>query len=172
VADLEIVERQDTRLATIMARKGVTAEAVGAALGLFAPDRPAIAINGDFGLIGTGPGMWLAMGASPSGQWMTMLRGTLGELASISDQSAAYLVFRMRGALARELLQRGAHVDLHPSMFGPGAAATTVIAHIGVILWQLDDSPTFEVAIFRSFADSFRAWIAAAREGLREVEAA
>jgi methylglutamate dehydrogenase subunit D len=41
-----------------------------------------------------------------------------------------------------------------------------VIAHIGVILWQLDDAPTFEVATFRSYAFSFRRWLDATAAAL------
>jgi sarcosine oxidase subunit gamma len=36
-----------------------------------------------------------------------------------------------------------------------------MISHIGVIIWQIDDVPTFEIALFRSFADRFWHWIEA-----------
>jgi methylglutamate dehydrogenase subunit D len=55
---------------------------------------------------------------------------------------------------------------LHPTVFRPDSVATTVIAHIGVIFWQLDDAPTFEVATFRSYAFSFRRWLDATAAAL------
>jgi sarcosine oxidase subunit gamma len=80
-------------------------------------------------------------------------------LASVSDQSSGYAVLRVTGPTARHLLSRGAFIDFHPSVFGPGSAAVTTIAHIGVVLWQLDDAPTYDVALFRSYAESFWHWI-------------
>ena len=37
----------------------------------------------------------------------------------------------------------------------------TAIAHIGVQLWQLDDAPTYELAVPRSMAKSFWTWFSA-----------
>jgi sarcosine oxidase gamma subunit len=58
------------------------------------------------------------------------------DLASVTDQS-------------------GSHADA----FGPGSAATSVIAHIGVIVWQVDDAPTYDLAVFRSLHAGLRHWI-------------
>src|SRR5258708_26399250 len=90
-----------------------------------------------------------------------MLADKLGGLSSCSDQSGSYVLLRVGGEDARRVLQRGAFIDLHPSVFRRGSGATTVIAHIGVIFWQLDDAPIFEVATFRSYAFSFRKWLPA-----------
>lgn len=163
---LEITERTDLALATIMARKGVDAAAIGAQLGLTPLDGPRAVRVGAMTLVGTGPGAWLAIAEDGPAGCAEWLRERLAGLASISEQSAGYQVLRMRGSGARTLLQRGAFIDLDPTAFGPAAAATTVIAHIGVILWAVDDAPTFDVALFRSFAGSFRDWIAAASAGL------
>ena len=53
---------------------------------------------------------------------------------------------------------RAVCIDLHPRVFRPGDVALTAIAHIGVQLWQLDDGPTYELAVFRSMAMSFWSW--------------
>ena len=50
--------------------------------------------------------------------------------------------------------------------FGPGSAAVTTISHIGVTIWQIDDTPTFEIALFRSFADRFWHWMKATSAAL------
>ncbi len=157
-----ITEHTNLALATIMARKGVDPAAIEAALA-------------DTQLIPTGPGTWLAVsycdpppypgegrGPVPTPDLDPGLRrDTLKDLASVSDQSGGYIVYRFSGPAARTLLQRGAFIDLHPSVFGPGSSAVTVIAHIGVILWQADDDTSFDVALFRSFAGSFRHWVEA-----------
>lgn len=87
------------------------------------------------------------------------MRAALGTLASVSDQSGSYAVFRLRGGGVRQLLQRGASIDFHQSRFAAGSVATTVIAHIGVVIHQTDDTPSYDVAIFRSFAGSSRRWL-------------
>lgn len=160
MADLHIQTRSGFGLVAIMGRKGVSDEAIGAALGLQAPGRPALHRGPDgLALIGTGAGTWLAYSEDAPPLWAEGLREQLAGIASVSDQSDGYCVVRLSGEGARTALQRGAAIDLHPAAFGPGSAATTVIAHIGVILWQVDDRPTYEVATFRSFSDSFRHWL-------------
>jgi sarcosine oxidase subunit gamma len=149
-----------------MSRKDVNPAAIGKILGLAPPEASMYVKGEQLALIGTGPGTWLALSDAPEPDWPAQLAQELTELASISDQSGSYVVYRVAGENARALLQRGAFIDLHPDVFHPGSAATTVIAHIGVILWQIDNEPTFEVATFRSFAFSFRLWLEATAAAL------
>ena len=158
---LTIEERTGFGLATVMARRGVTPARVGEALGVPAVDGPRWTRAGGLTLLGTGPGCWLVLSEDGAADHAVRLRETLGPLASVSDQSGGYQILRLSGPDARTILQRGAAIDLHPSAFAAGAVATTVIAHIGVILWQLDETPTYEVALFRSYAASFGHWLEA-----------
>lgn len=162
VETLRIVEREGIQIATVMARKGVTVELLGDRLGLAPPAGPKTARCVATTWIGVGPGVWLAISEAGQTDWADMLRGALTGVASVSEQSAGYTVMRMTGPGARALLQKGAHVDLDPAAFGVGHAVVTHIAHMGVILWQVDDAPTFDVAVFRSLTHGFHAWIAAA----------
>lgn len=162
---LTIAERTGFGLATVMARKGVTAQTIAEALGAPVVDGPTWADVGDLALLGSGPGTWLALGDAPTGH-AERLRTALGRLAAVSDQSGAYVILQISGPGARTVLQRGAPVDLHPAAFGPGSVAVTVIAHIGVVIRQLDDAPAYEVAVFRSYAASFRHWLGQAAAAL------
>ena len=159
MADLTITETTGHGLAAVMARKGVSAEAIGAQLALTMPDGPRWAGDAALALIGTGPGTWLAHCESPSPDWADALAERLVGLASVSDVSAGYRLFRLAGEGARTLLRRGAFVDFDPVAFAPGDAATTVIAHIGVIIRQIDGAPTYELAVFRSLGESLRHWL-------------
>jgi sarcosine oxidase subunit gamma len=158
---LIVIERTGFGLATVMARNGVPAKRIGAALGLDAPEGSAWAEGSGSMLIGVGPGNWIAKVENASPFWADALRERLAGIASVSDQSSGYTIIRLTGADARTVLQRGVPIDLHPSAFAPGSVAVTGIAHIATILWQLDDAPTFDVAVFRSFAGSFRHWFEA-----------
>lgn len=155
-----IAEWTGFRLASVMARKGVGAEAVGEALGLAAPTGPAIAGDRRLSLIGVGPGAWLALGEPGPDLLEETLRSRLGALASLSEQSGAYRFWRLSGPGARVMLQRGAAIDLDARAFGPGSACVTVISHIGVLVWQEDDAPTYIVGCFRSLGGSFSHWLA------------
>lgn len=156
---LNISERDAVSLASVMARKGVDGVQIGAALGVDAPARPAFVSGATIGLIGTGRGTWLAIGETDAPDWSEGVAETLEGLASVTDQSSGYVVIRLGGADARRLLQRGMPIDLHPAQFSAGSAVTTVIAHIGVIVWQVDDLPTYDLAVFRSFRNSLIRWI-------------
>ena len=159
MADLSITPRENLAIVSAMARKGADAAAIGAVLGATLPDRPAAVFAGRRTIVGTGPGTWLVIEEGGAPDLADTLAEALTGLASISDQSSGYLIQRIAGASARTLLQRGAAIDVHPDAFGPGSAATTVIAHIGVIFWQVDDAPSYDIATFRSYAASFRHWL-------------
>ena len=96
----------------------------------------------------------------------------LRDLASISDQSDGRVIIRVGGARAREALAKGVPVDLHPDAFRPGDAAVTTVAYIGVALWQVDDAPTYEFSVPRSYVTAFHEWLtaAAAEFGVRVAD--
>ena len=168
VDQLTIAKRQTLQLASIMARRGASAACIGARLGLALPTRPGWVQSSTLDVLGTGPGSWLALAEGAGPDWSDRLSVQLAGLASVSDQSGGTVVFRFAGPGARALLQSGVTLDLHPDNFGPGAAATTAIAHIGVVLWRTAEKAGFEVALFRSYKASFRHWIetSAAAQGL------
>ncbi|MDH7639111.1 sarcosine oxidase subunit gamma [Sphingomonas oryzagri] len=156
---LTINTRDGLGIASIMARKGVDTAAIGAALGSDMPTSPRAVFSGTRTVIGTGHGTWLVIDDDATPDFAETLAEQLAGIASVSDQSSGYSVVRLSGPDARTLMRRGAAIDVDPSVFGPGSAATTVIAHIGALFWQVDDQPTYDVATFRSYAGSFRHWL-------------
>jgi sarcosine oxidase subunit gamma len=161
--DLLIEERLDLAMATVMSRGDdrVLAAKIHEEFGLALPSTPRRVSNGVKALVGIGPGVWLAAFDEADPLTASELASSLKGLASVSDQSSTYAVLRISGPSARQILSRGAFIDFDPLVFGAGSAAVTVISHIGVIVWQVDDIPTFEIALFRSYAGSFWHWIQA-----------
>jgi sarcosine oxidase subunit gamma len=159
--DLIVEERLEMAMATVMSRGDD--RALGAkihdAYGVRLPSGPERASNGVHAFVGTGPGVWLALFEQAGPLMASDLAASLAGLASVADQSSSYAVLRIAGASAREILSRGAFIDFDPSVFGPGSAAVTTISHVGVSIWQVDDVPTYDVALFRSYADSFWHWM-------------
>lgn len=162
-AGITLGERLSVGLATVMARKGQAAglrDAVQSAYGLVLPDTSRHVAGPAAGFIGTAPGQWLAVSEQfPNGELAADLSRTLAGLASISDQSDGRAIVRIRGPRARDVLAKGLPIDLHPSVFRPGSATTSVIALMGVTLWQVDDGPVYDIAVFRSLAGSFWKWL-------------
>ncbi|MBN9508813.1 MAG: hypothetical protein J0I21_06780 [Alphaproteobacteria bacterium] len=70
------------------------------------------------------------------------------------DVSDARAVLRLSGPGSRDLLARLLPLDLHPRAFAPHHAASTVAAHIGVQVRQIDARPTYDLACLRSYAES------------------
>ncbi len=163
---LVVEELRGLGIATVMAKKGVVSDAVGAILDIELPSRPGAVYADDRTVVGTGPGSWLIVKADAAPEFSNQLASALAAVASVSDQSGGYSVTRLAGPLARTLLQRGAGIDFHPDSFSAGSAVTTVIAHIGVIIWQVDERPTYHVATFASYSHSFRQWLDATATAL------
>ncbi|USI77590.1 sarcosine oxidase subunit gamma [Sphingopyxis sp. USTB-05] len=158
-------ELSDFGLAAVAARKDVTAGAIGQRLGIELEDRSGLQHGAGTALIGTGPGQWLVFVDEADSHWPLRLAEMLCGVASVSDQSSGYVITRLTGKVAPTVLQRGMSIDLDPAMFKPGASAASAIAYIPVHMWRVDDQ-TFDVAIPRSYAESFRHWLAAVTAAL------
>ncbi|MGJ5180196.1 sarcosine oxidase subunit gamma [Bradyrhizobium oligotrophicum] len=159
-----IAERAELGLATLRARKDQDAalrEIVQQQHGVSLPQTPAVARADAIAFVGLGPHHWLAVADGQSHRLAPSLTSAFGSLASIVDQSGGYVVFSVGGSAIRDVLAKGVPIDLHPRAFPPGTAATTVVSHIGAIIWRNDDQnaqPCFDIAVFRSLSHSFWRW--------------
>ena len=174
-AGVTLREVEGLGMASVIARKGRAADCAAAlrrALALDLPVTPRCAGTGDLRILWAGPGQWMARGtALDSDALAERLAQALGGSASVAAQGDGRAVLRIGGPRARDTLAKGLALDLHESVFKPGDVALTSIMHMGVHFWEVDAAPTYEIALFRSFAGSFWHWIAgAAAEFGCEVE--
>jgi len=158
-----IAERSGLGLATVAARKGPPVRAaVKASYRVDLPDDSTVVQGPEVSFVGYGPGQWLAVSEKLAGDGLAQdLKHRLKGLASVSDQSGGRTVLRLSGPRARDVLAKGLPIDLHPRAFGPGSAATSTISLMGVQLWQVDDAPSYDIALFRSLSASFWRWLTA-----------
>jgi methylglutamate dehydrogenase subunit D len=162
VPGVTISEHTGLALASVMVRRGKTAELRARVKERFATDLPMTprrVADGGIHFIWAGPGRWLAAAHRSPAELESQLREALSGLASVSSQSDGRSIIRISGLKAREALAKGVPLDLDPRAFGPGDTAMTVVAHINVHLWQSDAAPTYDFAVFRSFAGSFCQWL-------------
>lgn len=161
-AGLCVMLRDRLSLATIISRKGKEtklAEILTGLAGVCLPATPKIVHGRKMDLVWSGHSQWLLV--SEQAGSVSQVAQELSEFAAVSDQSDARAVLRVSGDNVRDVLAKGCMIDLHPRVFQAGDTALTSIAHIGVQIWQLDDVPTYEIAVARSMAGSFWSWMQA-----------
>lgn len=130
--------------------------------GLELPPSGRMSANDHHSLIWSGPGRWLLLACRRQG--FGELLDAFSAVAATTDQSHARAALRISGAGVRDVLAKGAMIDLHPAAFPVHATAMTSIAHINVQIWRSADGPegaVFDLLIPRSMAGSFWSWFSA-----------
>ncbi|TDV57381.1 sarcosine oxidase subunit gamma [Actinophytocola oryzae] len=94
-----------------------------------------------------GPSEWLVLDGPPL------------ELPNGVDVSANRTTIELSGPHARDILEKGCTLDLHPRSFSAGNCAQTTLARTQVILWQTTDEPTYHLLVRNSFAHYLAAWL-------------
>ena len=89
----------------------------------------------------------------------------VGQHFAVSDVSDSRAVIGIAGINARDVLMKGCSLDLHPRVFKAGDCAQSGFARCHMLLHQINDIPTYDVYIHRSFSDYAWRWLEdAARE--------
>jgi sarcosine oxidase subunit gamma len=158
--------RNDLGCAAVMVRRDAEQrlkQRIKTAYGIDLVPGPRRAASGNVAFLGTGPATWLATQDDGDNGFSVSLKQAVGDAASVADQTDGYVIHRVSGPRVRETLAKGFPIDLHACAFAPDAVAVTAVSHLGAIIWRLDDlqdgSAAFEIAVFRSLADSFRRWL-------------
>ncbi len=157
----------EVRLAIVQvqSRKGraeaVTA-ALEAALGLTLPSAGRFTRHGELSAVSIAPQTWLVTAPLvQDGALYDRLAGPLAGIAAVTDQSHGKTALKLTGRLSRSVLDKGCRVDLHPRAFGKGHAAVTAIDHVGVLIAQTDDVPTYYLIAPSTLVQSLTSWLVA-----------
>lgn len=89
------------------------------------------------------------------------------------DVTGYYTTVTLEGPNARDVLEKGCTLDLHPRAFRPGQCAQTLLSHAIITLRPTaDDATGWELIVRRSFADYVFVWLddAAAESGMAVVD--
>ncbi|GAA1701961.1 sarcosine oxidase subunit gamma [Streptomyces yatensis] len=107
-----------------------------------------------------GPDEWLVLSQTDGTAVVAELRAALGaDPGSVVDVSANRTTLELSGPAARQVLEKGSPLDLHPRAFGPGHAVSTTVGPVAVLLWQVDGAPTYRLFPRSSFADYLARWL-------------
>ena len=145
-------------------------ESVERALGVALPLAPnTVCTNIDYTVFWLGPNEWLIHCAEgEQAETEQKLRRSLGDRhVAVTDVSDYYVVLRMSGDKAREVLSKGTPFDTRPSVFAPGACAQTFFGHASILLHCVDQGPTFDIQVRWSFAEYLWAYFV---DSTREYE--
>lgn len=150
-------------------------EAVNAVLGASLPTEPNTAVEGDgMGALWLGPDEWLLITPPKmESHLMECLRKALaGIFSAVTDVSGGQTVISVQGPHARDVLTKGCSLDIHPRVFGSGHCAQTLLASVPVTIRQVDERPSFDLIVRRSFAEYLALWIedAAQEYGMEVVD--
>nr|WP_245579754.1 sarcosine oxidase subunit gamma family protein [Brevibacterium album] len=86
----------------------------------------------------------------------------------VMDLSGNRTVLELSGPSARGVLEKGAHVDLHPRAFAVGQAASTLLGPVPVIVHRTGEE-TFRILPRSSFAEYMVRWLL---DGMHEYRTA
>jgi sarcosine oxidase subunit gamma len=141
---------------------GAATVAVAEYLGVALPTAPSTYVESETATaIWLGPDEWLITSPFRTPEELeTGLRQAIGVGGTVVDVSAQRTTLRLRGEHVRDLLAGGCSVDLHPRVFGGGAAVQTLLGQAGIVLLALDDTGTqYEVVVRSSFAGYLTSWL-------------
>ncbi|WP_052863321.1 sarcosine oxidase subunit gamma [Streptomyces niger] len=106
-----------------------------------------------------GPDEWLVVAPPGAAPLTAELQEALaGEPGSAVDVSGNRTVLELRGPAARDVLDKGCPLDLHPRVFAPGRAVGTQLGSVPVILWRTAED-TYRLLPRASFADHLARWL-------------
>jgi sarcosine oxidase subunit gamma len=132
------------------------------------PSTPSTVITGaDIAVIWFGPDECLVTSTDRAAEALeSQLRGAVTEHGGAAvDVSAQRTTLRLRGEHARDVIAKGCSIDLHPKVFGPGAAVQTILGQAAVVLIPLsDDGTDYRILVRSSFARHLAEWLIDAAE--------
>jgi sarcosine oxidase, subunit gamma len=101
-----------------------------------------------------GPNEWLLIGPEADGEAIAAeIAATLGErFHSLVDIGHRNVAIEVKGAHAADIINAGCPLDLFEASFPTGMATRTILGKAEIVLARTDDTPTFRVECWRSFA--------------------
>ena len=120
--------------------------------------------NGSLTVLWQGPAEFLVIAPdtahdSLGGDLIQALQESLADGAGqVVDLSANRTTFELNGPRARDVLEKGCALDLHPRILKAGTALSTEIGNIPAILWKTEDE-AYQVFPRASFAHFLGLWL-------------
>ena len=136
-------------------------KAVESVLGQALPVEPNTVSTDKQQVFWLGPDEWLLVAPTDK---VTALVNDLGDAlsklhAAVNDVSGGNIAYRLSGADVGKLFAKGSTLDFHPDAFAVDQCAQSGLGKAAVLFGMLDDAPTFDVIVRRSFAEYLVKWL-------------
>jgi sarcosine oxidase, subunit gamma len=152
---------------------GPFAAAVESVLGLRLPRQPRTSsAAGDLSVLWLSVDQWLVQcPRQRSGDLARDLNQALGDTPSlVVDMSDARTILRLEGEGVRELIMKGAPVDLTAPEFGKGTVRRLRFGELAAMVHMVGEAPdVIDLFVFRSYAMFAWEWLIATGSGAAEV---
>ncbi|MER5394279.1 sarcosine oxidase subunit gamma family protein [Saccharopolyspora sp. NPDC002686] len=144
--------------------KSSAAERIATAIGAMLPGDPGgVVVTRDLVVLWLGPDEWLIIGPVGAQDRIerTLNSALGGGFGAVVDVSAHRTIIEVSGERARDLLNSGCALDLHPRAFPAGRCASMLLARAQVVLVCCDArEPRYWVLVRASFARYLADWLA------------
>ena len=104
---------------------------------------------------------WLiVMNSSVDNGEVKSLQNELSDIHALAiDVSDRWTTINVSGNKAIDVLSKGTSIDLDNSVFGSGACAQTTLWTVNVIIYQIDEKPTFDLFVDSTMAKFLWQWL-------------
>ncbi len=169
---LSLINRSNTTSVQVLAFKNQyldVARALSSVVGVEASTTPGVChSDGITQVAWNGPNQWMVISEGDATEGLLdNIQKAVADKAAVVDQSHGRVGLRLSGEHARTVMQKNCPLDFHPRSFSAGNCALTTVAHIGALVIQVDEAPSYDLFVNRSFARSFADSIA---HGCHEFE--
>jgi sarcosine oxidase subunit gamma len=122
--------------------------------------------NADHCVYWLGPDEWLVVTAyEDSDELMAQLIGVQeNHHVAVTDVSGGNILLRLTGERVHDVLAKGCTLDFHSDAMTPGHCAQSGLAKASVLIGHIDDEPTWDVVVRRSFSEYLCIWLQSAGE--------
>jgi heterotetrameric sarcosine oxidase gamma subunit len=111
-------------------------------------------------LLQIGPNRWLVVDHRDRLDGLaTSLKHAASMGFAVTDLSQARTVLRIAGHKARDVLAKACALDLYPSIFPVGACAATSVSGLAAMLIAVDDTPTYDLYVPRTYGQYAWEWL-------------
>ena len=103
---------------------------------------------------------WLIVNPSIDTEEVRSLQNHISDIHALAlDVSDRWTAINVSGKKAIDVLSKGTTIDLGNSVFGSGACAQTTLWTVNVIIYQIDEKPTFDIFVDSTLAKFLWQWL-------------
>lgn len=159
-AGVALSERRFPGIVDLRGEAGDIGEAFEGAFGFALPAEANRATGkGGLAALWLGPDEWWVLGPDGADVAIKLTEAMDGRRAAVTQVSESRTCIRVAGPHARDTIMKGCPLDLHARVFQTGHCAQTCLSKADMTLHQVDDEPTFDLYVLRSFAEYLWLWL-------------